>query len=537
MNRLFRPETAFFLVVWLLLTLVFRDRGFYDPGSLWHVRVGEIILTDGMPQTDPFSFTFEGERWVPQQWGAEVLMALGHRAGGFDALLLAFSAGLALLYTFIFRRCVQGGMGPMLAGLVVGGCLFVGAFHYFVRPHMFTVALLGWTMMCVVDYEGGRCSIRRLAGLVPLFVLWTNLHGGVLGGTMTLGLAVGGWGLLFLLSRDPHKPVAQARAGPEPCHTTPLAGDPRTPIHSWPTAFALVGIVVACLLTPLVNPHGLEMIRIWQRIVGSKVLPQIIHEHMPMDPTKPLGLAVVGLGVCYLVLLAGALPRLRVSWLIPLVWFALSFKGIRQGPLFAITAAVAIADMWRHTAWHRLLVKYGDGSLAREPEGLAATPSRAWLVIPAVLVLLAFGSQVAKVPVPVVGYGWVRFDPDFVPADVTPLVRELVDREGVRVFNDANLGGYLIYHAPKAKIFMDDRCELYGDDWIKNYSDAMGLPPDELAPVFEGWLHRYRFDYAMVMSNAAGKEKPAIERYLLAHPEQWREVGRGKRAVLFSRVR
>ena len=81
------------------------------------------------------------------------------------------------------------------------------------------------------------------------------------------------------------------------------------------------------------------MIRIWQRIVGSKVLPQVVNEHMPLDPTSPLGLAVIGLGAFYLFMLAGTLPkRPRVSWLIPLVWFVLSFKGIRQGPLFAVCA-------------------------------------------------------------------------------------------------------------------------------------------------------------------------------------------------------
>src|SRR6478672_9909806 len=60
MNRLVRPETLFFLAVWLIALLAFRERGFYDPGSLWHVKVGEIILKDGMPHTDPFSYTFEG---------------------------------------------------------------------------------------------------------------------------------------------------------------------------------------------------------------------------------------------------------------------------------------------------------------------------------------------------------------------------------------------------------------------------------------------------------------------------------------------
>jgi len=484
-----------------------------------------------MPQTDPFSYTFEGRHWVPQQWGAEVLMALAHSAGGLDAMLLAFASGVALLFTLIFKRCVDGGMGPLLAALVVGGCLFVGAFHYYVRPHMFTIAFLGWTMMCVVDYERGRCSEWRLAGLIPLFVLWTNLHGGVLGGTMTLGLAVAGWGVLFLVGRG-----RGMGGGTETDH--PVADTPGSPITSWRTAFLLAAVVVACLLTPFVNPHGLEMIRIWQRIVGSKVLPEVIHEHMPMDPTTPLGLAVVGLGAFYIVLLLGTLPkRPHVSWLIPLVWFVLSFKGIRQGPLFAITAAVAIADLWPHTVWHRLLVKYGDGTLATDNPA----PTRGlWsAVVPAIVVLFASTLQANRVAAPLIGRGWARLDPNFVPVDLNdPVARYAASvPPGTRVFNDANLGGYLIYHAPGLKIFMDDRCELYGDDWIKAYSDTLGLPPAELGPEFERWADKYQFDRALVMTNPPEKEPPSIERYLLASPQKWREVARGKRAVMFERVK
>lgn len=513
MSRVFRSETVFFVCVWLVLLFAFRERGFYDPGALWHIKVGEIILKDGMPQTDPFSFTFEGQRWVPQQWAAEVLMAMTHSAGGLDALLLVFATAVAFLYTLIFRRCLQGGMGAPLAALVIGGCLFVGAFHYYVRPHMFTIVLLGWTMMCVVDYERRRCSIWRLAGLIPLYVLWTNLHGGVLGGTMTLGLAVAGWGILFLTRQD------------------------ASPIKSWRQAFLLVAIVFACLLTPLVNPHGMEMIRIWQRIVASKVLPLYITEHMPMDPTSSLGLAVVGLGLFYILLLLGTLPkRPQMSWLIPLIWFALSFKGIRQAPLFAITAAVAIADLWPHTVWHRLLVRFGDGTLATDRP---VPRSRwIWITIPTLLVLLACALQANKVRAPLIGSGWARFDPNFVPVDINDSVLQYAASvpPATRVFNDANLGGYLIYHAPSLKIFMDDRCELYGDDWIKTYSVAMGQPPEQLGATFEQWAGEYRFDRAFILTNPPGKEKPPLERYLLGHPERWREVARGKSAVMFERV-
>ncbi len=511
MRRLFRPEAAFFLVVLLLLLLAFRERGFYDPGALWHVKVGELVLDHGFPTTDPFTYTFEDRTWIPQQWGAEVLMALAHRAGGLDAMLLGFAALVAALYTLIFRRALEAGMGPMLAGLLVGVALVVGAFHYFVRPHMATIALLGWTMMCVVDFERGRCTAWRLAGFIPLYVLWTNLHGGVLGGTMTFGLAVAGWGVLFLARRE-------------------------SPIANWRTAFLLVAIVAACGLTPFVNPFGMEMLSTWQRIVGSKVLPEVVNEHMPLDPASPLGQTVIGFGVLYLVLLAGVLPKApRVSWLVPLAWLVLSFKGIRQGPLFAITAAVALADLWPHTVWHRLLVKYGDGSLAHAPE---RRPNWAWAAVPAAVVLVAFTLQVKGVEAPVVGRGWARLDPNFIPVELADEMRAYAAAvpPGTRVFNDANLGGFLIYHTPTLKIFMDDRCELYGDDWIRAYSVTLGKPPAELGVVFEGWAAKYQFRRAIVMTDPKGEEKPPIEQYLLSAPGRWREVARGKRAVVFDKV-
>jgi hypothetical protein len=578
MKRLFRPETAFFVLAWLGLSAAFRDRAFADPGALWHIKVGEIVLDRGIPQTDPFSYTFEGAPWVPQQWGAEVLMALAHRAGGLDFLLLGFTAGLALLYTLLFRRCVQGGMGPMLAAVVVGGVLFVGAFHYYIRPHMFTIALLAWTMACVIDFERGRATAWRLAGQIPLYVLWTNLHGGVLGGTMTLGCAVAGWGLVFLAREratqpTPLAPLPEGRGEPEldtpnrvheardsssslPSgrgaggvgHAAPEAS-PLSPIPNWRTAFLLACIVGACALTPFVNPHGTEMIRTWQKIVGSKVLPELVSEHKPLDPTSPLGLTVLALGAVYLLLLGSTLRTAdgkfawpRVSWLIPLVWLALSFKGIRQGPLFAVCAGVAIADLWKHTFFHRYLLKNGDGSTAWDADTPAEAEKRhsplwAALLVPALLVAISSKLIAHKVEVPLVGAGWARLHPKYVPTDLNDAVREYAASvpPGTRVFNDANLGGYLMYHAPELKIFMDDRCELYGDEWIRGYSDTLGLPPAELGPVFEYWAQKWQFERALIQSNGPGAEKLPLEVYLSASPK-WREVARGQSAVMYARV-
>lgn len=402
----------------------------------------------------------------------------------------------------------------------MGAFLYVGAFHYFVRPHLLTIGLLGWTMMCVIDYENGSCTIWRLVGLVPLFVLWTNLHPGVLGGIMTLGLAIAGWGLLFLF------------------------GQPGTPVRNWPSAFAVAGVGIGCLLAPLVNPHGMELFRTWQYIVGSRVLPRVILEHMPMDPTKFPGKYVAGLGLAYVFLLLGTLPkRPKIGWLIPLVWLVLGFKSIRHAPLFVITAAVAVADLWPHTLWHRWLAQHGTGTLVwtAEPGSTNATTSRGrwWWVVPAFLVLVSLGLQVTRVPVPLIGHGWACLDADFVPVDLNDEVTKYAESvpPGTPIFNEMYLGGYLIFHAPRLKVFIDDRCELYQDDWIWNYDQTtVHKTPEEFGQALERWADEYGFQCAIILSAIPGKDPPVMEQYFLEHPDRWREVARGKRGVMFERV-
>jgi hypothetical protein len=258
---------------------------------------------------------------------------------------------------------------------------------------------------------------------------------------------------------------------------------------------------------------------------------------------------VLALGGAYLALLASTLRTAdgkfacpRVSWLVPLVWLALSFKGIRQGPLFAVCAGFAIADLWKHTFFHRYLMKHGDGSTAWDADNPAEAEKRrsplwAALLVPALLVAISAKLIAHKVEVPVVGAGWARLHPKYVPTDISADVRAYAESvpSGTRVFNDANLGGYLMYHAPELKIFMDDRCELYGDEWIRGYSDALGSPPAELGTVFEQWQQRWQFERALIQTTGPGDEKLPLEVYLSGSPK-WREVARGRSAVMYARV-
>ena len=509
-TRYFRPETGFFLLAWTVCLWGLRENGFYDPGCLWHIVVGDLILDSGFPRTDPFSYTFAGKPWIPQQWGAEVILAIGHRLGGFDTLLLGLATILAGFWTWVFAKMRDGGMGIPLAGGMVAAAAITGAYHYFARPHLATIVLLGWVMGCIVDYERGRVSTWRLVGLIPLCVIWTNLHGGVLAGVFTLGLAVGGWSL-----------VAMSRRLRETGISRP---DRDVPASSLRQTGLLWGIVVACLLTPFVNPFGMEMLRTWQRIVGSPVMARVVNEHMPLDPTHPAGQAVIGFGALYLAALAGTFPmRPRVSWLIPLVWFALSIKGIRQGPLFAVTAAVALADIWPHTIWYRWLREHGD-SLAVEPRPDGVQIGGGAMLLPGFLVMALFALQMLGLR------GLAYLDDRMIPVDLVPALRiELAklapDR---RIYNDCNLGGFLIYHFPDRKVFMDDRFELYGDDWTSDYADAIWNRPGQV----DIWADQYGCDLILV---PYGKGAAPVAEHLETRSQRWQEVARGRRAVLFKR--
>ena len=502
-----RPEVGFFLLVWLGLQTHFRERAFNDPGALWHVKVGERILDSGFMERDPFTYTFAEHVWIPQQWGGELAMACAHRGGGFDTMLLGLCAMVAGLFTWIFSRAVRNGMHPALAAVVVGGAVVVSGFHFYARPHMITIVGMGLTLAWIVDTERGRCSPWRLFALIPLYAVWTNIHGGVLGGVFTLGLAVAGWGVMWVSKRAD------------------------TPITSCRTFALFSGIVAACALTPFINPFGMEMLHTWKRIIGSSAMKEFVSEHQPLSLDNTAGQVIAGFGCFYLFLLLGTLPKWpRVSWILPLVWFGLTLQGIRQGPLFAVLAVVAIADFWPETIWYRLLKKYGD-SLAREPE--AASRGWLWTAIPLAAVAACFTLQYRGVDVPVVGRGWARLDRIQQPVEIAGELRtyEASVPAGTRIFNDANLGGFVLYHAPGLKIFMDDRFELYGDDWMRQYVRVVYEEPAGI----EAWADDYGFDHALVMVLPDGDRLP-LERHLSESPK-WVPVARCDRGAIFKRLK
>lgn len=503
MRRFVSVEVAFFLVAWFAYVAIFRSRGFQDPGTLWHVRVGELILRDGIMRTDPFTFTFAGQTWIPQQWGGEVLMAFAHGIGGLDTLLLGFAVLAAATFTMAFRLLMAGGMGTILAATVAAFAMVAAGFHFYIRPHLFTIAFSAILMAFLVAFDRGRISIRRLAWLIPLHAVWTNLHGGMLGGVFTLGLASLGWGALYLFKRS-------------------------SPVKDRRTVGLLAAIVLLCSLSMFVNPIGLELQRTWFRIVGSGAMVKYVGEHSALNLAREGDRAVVAFALLYFAILAGSPWReWRVTWFLPAVWFALTLKGIRHGPLFVAFAAVAVADIWPRTRWYSMLAKSGD-ALTRNPDVPLEPLTWQCAVLPAAMVGIALFLQANRMALPLIGSGWSRLDsPTTMPVDLIEPLQHYARSvpPGTPIYNDLNFGGFTIYFAPTLKNFADDRFELCGDAWLENYIDTITRRPD----AFDDWQKRYGFTRALI----ASIEPPdPLEAHLLKSG-RWEIVARGKHAALY----
>jgi len=163
--------------------------------------------------------------------------------------------------------------------------------------------------------------------------------------------------------------------------------------------------------------------------------------------------------------------RPRAAWLVPLVWFALALSRVRNAPQFAVTALAALADILAHSRLSAWLARPGRDLFfapAPAPEGGTAARRRiGWrpAALPLAVLLSAVALQAAGLRVPVLGRGWARLDPEVWPVELLPDLRRVEGEhpEGSRIFNDLGLGGFLIGHTPGLKVFIDDRCELYGD--------------------------------------------------------------------------
>lgn len=281
----------------------------FDPDFWWHARVGLGILSHWVPQHNYYTFTAFTHPFITQEWGAEALYALLYTRVGMAAVILLMAAVTWAGFYLGVRRVWRSERSRWV--VAVGAALVVisGLQIWGPSPQMFTFGLLG-VLLTLLDSYRARPRRSLLLWMVPLFALWSNLHGGFTIGLGVVAVFLGGEAAAVVLGRE-------EAIGWGPCRD-------------------LLAALVLGALAAMVNPNGIGIYLYPLRLLLSHAAQANLNEWQPPDFHQAANLPALFLLLSLLVAARFA-ARTRVSdLLLAVAGVVLLLYAVRNIPIFAI---------------------------------------------------------------------------------------------------------------------------------------------------------------------------------------------------------
>jgi len=465
-----------FLVAIALLVLQLGIRSpIGDPDLGWHLKGGEYVWRHAWPPTtDEFSYTIHGQPWIAYSWLAELVFWLLADRVGFHALILFCAALVAAAFVVVYLTCRGAGASPHAAfvATVLGAIATAPAMTQ--RPGLasFLFGALFW-----------RATVRwrervpvRLWVLVPLTVLWANVHVFFVFGLAWLWAAVL-WELAERFTRR---------------QFTPRPGLP-----------ALVLTALLCSAAVLVNPYGIRLVtHVLEMGTQPSALPTIIEYmspdfHGPDVLLIPLLLALIGV-------LAWTVARPDAFHLVLVLTHTAAALYMRRNvPFLAIVAAPMLALAATRA--------FAPGRVQPSP-GLIRAQT--------LLVLAIAALTIRAIPTHAEFERNVRTD--YFPVEA---VRFLKAQPSLgRMLNTFNWGGFLIYTLyPRYQVSIDGRGGAYGEQFLREYLSAQSGGKG-----WQAYVDRLAPDFVLC-------ERDGSLAALLAENPRWTQVYADKVAAIFVR--
>lgn len=407
-----------------------------DPDIWWQLKTGELIWANkSVPTVDPFSFTTSGIRWTDHEWLSQVIFYKVFAIGGLIGLAVMKAVLVCALIAgiyFLVRRYTKHSLAVLTITTL---CALVTWRFWNTRPHLFSfVLLVGLLILLDRSRQSGKAPWLA----VPMFLVWSNLHGGWAFGFVLMAL---------VLIESAISAIRQGKTR---------------------DAALMGGVIVCSLLAVLIGPSPVGRLLyplgyFWGHI-PTKLVIEFRGPNFRSIPLFPYDFLLLLIPV---VIFLGR-KRMPISnWVMLAVTIVLSLRSVRQVPLLGLVAAPvlavqinAILERWAQKDRLRWLLK--------DPQGYWPANLLLLLIIP----VLAF----MKAPRDNSEYAMVRWA---YPADACQfLLDEPVRGEG-RLLNTYDWGGYLIYKLyPNYKVSIDGRADLHYADMTSAVNDFEGMSPN-----------------------------------------------------------
>jgi hypothetical protein len=277
---------------------------------------GRWILAHGLPHTDALTVGGRGRVWVDQQWLAHLIYYGAWKLGGYPLVgalsSLAIAAAVGLLGALMLRRGAPAVV--MLAACTV--TVLVMLFSAEVRAQTLVYPLFAVLAWMLLAGDGEPRWDRRALLVLPLLVLWANLHGSAL---LAVALACGGLGW---------RAVAAARR------------------RDRAAARRYAALALASPAALAATPYGLDVFPYYRRLLGDPALHQV-------GEWQHVSLSIVN--APFLLALAGTLALAAVA-----------HRRGGRAPLALWALAAVLAGMGCYAVRNQVWFAFADGLLVAQ---------------------------------------------------------------------------------------------------------------------------------------------------------------------------
>jgi hypothetical protein len=438
-----------FVAILALGLFVLAARNVTDPDVWWHLRTGQLIVQGHKTlHTDPYSFTRAGYPWVDHEWLSEILIFGLYRAAGYAGLITAFAALIAVTFLLLF---VRSPARPFVAGALTACGAIASAPSFGVRPQMLTL-LLACVFLFILEQSYLRPKL--LWWMLPIMLLWVNLHAGYALGIVFIAVFLGGDALDYAFgNRKTALPPARFRN--------------------------LALIALACIAIIPLNPYGIAMYRYPFETLHSRSMLGYIGEWASPDfhQARYLPFLLLILGTLGLPALSYRRLSARELLLLAVTLYA-ALRSVRHIPIYVLVAVPFLS-----TIMQALLQESGKTEWFQRPLQLSYAKS----VINAILLASFITFTVARVAY-VIRHQPAAESKEF-PEDAVKFFARV--HPPAPILNHYNWGGYFIWKLyPEYKVFIDGRADVYGDSFIDEFASLYYVKGESWGSPLEKWRLR-----------------------------------------------
>jgi hypothetical protein len=494
------PSVADLIFIAILCTLVFTPlsvRLLGDAGVGWHIRTGQQILAiHSVPQVDPFSSTMADKPWFAWEWLYDTVVGELEAQLSLNGVIWFTAIVIAGVFAWTFRLLIARGTQICVAVALVLLALSASTIHFLARPHVLSwLFTLAWFWILDSSERDGPAGSRRLLLLPPMMLLWVNIHGGWLVGFALLGI--------FLLAaiwtrfrtkenrlEDSLQKIAAARR-----------------------ARKLAWITLLSALASLGNPYGWKLHAHVYAYLSNRFLMDHIDEFQ--SPNFHLIAQRCFLALLLVTLAAVALRGRELLMSRALTVFFAVYTGLyasRNIPVSALLLVMVIGPLLSSK-------KSSSGFFHRMRAMESRMRGHFW---PALAILFSLYIAASRGRLDSTLLINAHFDPHRMPADA---VNYILNHEVKGpILGPDYWGGYLIYRLyPREQVVLDDRHDLYGEDFFKSYLKLIHAEPG-----WEDFLREHESGCVVVPKQSALAS-------VLAESSEWKAVYSDKVAVVFTR--